>query len=64
MTFSYGVMLKIDLVVLQQRIEHAVAGTDHQMLVRLWQELDYRTDVCRVTNGEHMEHLLGTCAAR
>ena len=49
--------MPLDLAELQQRIYH-------QMLVRLWQELDYRTDVCRVTNGEHMEHLLGTCAAR
>jgi hypothetical protein len=23
----------------------------------VWQELDYRTDVCRVTRGGHMEHL-------
>ena len=28
---------------------------DHEMLVRVWQELDYRIDVCQVTNGGHME---------
>ena len=27
------------------------------MLGRVWQELDYRLDVCRVTNGAHIEHL-------
>ena len=24
---------------------------------RVWQELDYRIDICRVTKGEHIEHL-------
>jgi hypothetical protein len=27
------------------------------MLIRVWQELDYHLDVCRVTNGAHIEHL-------
>ena len=27
------------------------------MMTRVWQELDYRIDVCRVTRGEHIEHL-------
>jgi hypothetical protein len=30
---------------------------DAPMLTRLWQELEYRIDVCRVTRGAHMEHL-------
>jgi hypothetical protein len=25
---------------------------------RLWQELDYRIDNCRITKGGHIEHLL------
>ena len=29
--------MPLDLSELQQRIEHAVAGIDHQMLVRVWQ---------------------------
>ena len=49
--------MPLDLAKLRQRIEHAVAGIDHQMLVCVWQELDYRINVCRVTNGGHMEHL-------
>jgi hypothetical protein len=35
----------------------AVAAIDRQMLQRVWQELDYRTDICRVTKGGHIEHL-------
>jgi hypothetical protein len=27
------------------------------LLIRVWQELDYRLDVCRVTKGAHLEHL-------
>ena len=41
--------MPLDLAELRQRNEHAVAGIDHQMLVRVWQELDYRIDVCRFT---------------
>jgi len=27
------------------------------MLTRVWQELEYCIDVCRVTQGAHIEHL-------
>jgi len=27
------------------------------MLMRVWQELKYSVDVCRVTHGAHIEHL-------
>jgi hypothetical protein len=27
------------------------------MLTRVWQELEYRIDVCRVTRGAHIENL-------
>jgi hypothetical protein len=30
---------------------------DAHMLTRVWQELEYRIDVCRVTRGAHIEHL-------
>ena len=26
-------------------------------LTRVWQQLEYRIDVCRVTHGAHIEHL-------
>jgi hypothetical protein len=35
----------------------AVAAIDRQMLQSVWQELDYRIGICRVTKGGHMEHL-------
>jgi hypothetical protein len=35
----------------------AVDAIDRQMLQGVWQELDYRIDICRVTKGEHIEHL-------
>jgi hypothetical protein len=46
-----------DLPQLRQRIVEAVAAIDHQMLQHVWQELDYRIDICRVTKGGHIEHL-------
>jgi len=27
------------------------------MLTRVWQQLEYRIDECRVTRGAHIEHL-------
>ena len=27
------------------------------MLQTVWNELDYHVDVCRITNGAHIEHL-------
>jgi hypothetical protein len=46
-----------DLPQLRQRIVEAVAAIDSQMLQRVWQELDYRIDICRFTKGGHIEHL-------
>jgi hypothetical protein len=42
---------------LQARMIAAVKNIDAPMLTRLWQELEYRIDVCRVTRGAHIEHL-------
>jgi hypothetical protein len=46
-----------DLPQLRQRIVEAVATIDHQMLQHVWQELDYRIDICHVTKGGHIEQL-------
>ena len=46
-----------DVDELKARITQAVATINNAMLGRVWQELDYRLDVCRVTNGAHIEHL-------
>jgi hypothetical protein len=42
---------------LKNRIEAAVATITHDLLIRVWQKLDYRLDVYRVTKGAHIEHL-------
>jgi hypothetical protein len=42
---------------LKNRIEAAVATITPDLLIRVWQELDYRLDVCYVTKGAHIEHL-------
>jgi hypothetical protein len=47
-----------DLADLKARIITAVQTIDAAMLTRVWQELEYRTDVYRVTRGAHMENLL------
>jgi len=47
----------VDLANLKARIIAAVKNIDELMLMRVWQELEYRIDVCRVTCGAHIEHL-------
>jgi len=46
-----------DLADLKARIIAAVKNIDAPMLTNVWQELEYRIDVCRVTRGAHIEHL-------
>ena len=38
-------------------ITAAVTLVDGDMLTRVWNEVDYRIDVCRITKGGHIEHL-------
>jgi hypothetical protein len=38
-------------------ITAAVALVDRDMLTRVWDEMDYRIDVCRITKGGYIEHL-------
>jgi hypothetical protein len=45
------------LVKLRERIDAAVMTIDRMMLQNVWNELDYRLDVCRMTQGAHIEHL-------
>jgi hypothetical protein len=40
------------------QLEMFDACTCVNMLTRVWQELEYRIDVCRVTRCSHIEHLL------
>jgi hypothetical protein len=38
-------------------ITATVALVDRDMLTRVWDEMDYRIDVCRITEGGHIENL-------
>ena len=42
---------------LKVRIRTAIETITTDMLQTVWNELDYRVDVCRITNGAHIEHL-------
>ena len=40
---------------LRDRITHALQTITADMLQRVWDEFDYRVDVCRVTQGAYIE---------
>jgi hypothetical protein len=40
---------------LKTRIRNAISAIPADMLQRTWQELEYRLDVIRATNGAHIE---------
>jgi len=42
---------------LNVRIRTTIETTTADMLQTVWNELDYRVDVCRITKGSHIEHL-------
>ena len=42
---------------LKQRITIALETVNQDKLHHVWKELDYRTDVYRVTGSAHIEHL-------
>ena len=42
---------------LRDRIKHALQTITADILHRVWDEFDYRVDVCRVTQGSHVEGL-------
>ena len=39
------------------RIRTSIETVTVDMLQTVWNELDYRVDICRITNGAHIEHL-------
>ena len=49
--------LPANLKDLRNRITAAVVLVGRDMLTRVWNEMDYRIDVCRITKGGHIEHL-------
>ena len=42
---------------MKQRVTAALKTVTEDMLQRVWHELEYRLNVCRVTDGAHIEHL-------
>ena len=42
---------------LKARIRTAIETITADMLQTVWNEMYYRVDVCRITNGAHIEHL-------
>jgi hypothetical protein len=48
--------LSRDLADLKAWIIAAEKNIDASILKRVWQQIEYRTDVCRVTRGAHIEH--------
>ena len=44
-----------DLVHLRERITAALTTVTPEMIQRTWSEIDYRFDICRATNGAHIE---------
>jgi hypothetical protein len=51
------ISLSSDIYDLKRRITEAVAAVTFDKLRRVWEELDYRFDTCRVTCGAHIECL-------
>jgi hypothetical protein len=49
--------MPVDLQELHDRIVNTVALVDVTFLDKLWDKLEYRLDVCRITKGSHIEHL-------
>ena len=40
---------------LKERIRDDIYSVTPDILARVWDELEYRLDVCRATNGSHIE---------
>jgi hypothetical protein len=39
------------------RTEVTIMTVDRDMLTRVWNDMDYRIDVCRINKGGHIEHI-------
>jgi hypothetical protein len=42
---------------IRDRIVNTIALVDANFLDKLWDKLEYRLDVCRITRDSHIEHL-------
>jgi hypothetical protein len=56
--------MSVDLQELHDRIFNTIALVDVTFLDKLWDKLEYRLDVCRITRGSHIEHLQKTSSVK
>jgi len=49
--------LPVSILELKVRIRTAIESITIDMLQTVWNELDYRVDVCRITKSAHIEQL-------
>ena len=49
-------LLPANIEEMKHRITAALETVIKDMLQRVWHELEYRLNVCRVTSGAHIEH--------
>jgi hypothetical protein len=55
--FFYDPALPASILELKVRITIATETITADTLQRVWNELDYRVDVCRIAKGAHIEHV-------
>ena len=55
--FFFNVRCAVVIPELKVRIRTAIEPITADMLQTVWNELDFRVDVCRITKGAHIEHL-------
>jgi len=55
--FFYVRPLPVIIPEMKVRIRTAIETITADMLQTVWNELDYRVDVCILTKGAHIEHL-------
>ena len=56
-SMAYVPLLPTSMHDLKTRITEALKTIDPDMLVRVWQEMEYCFVECRVTKGKYIEHL-------
>jgi hypothetical protein len=54
---AYQHLMPQTLRELRERISQTTANVNESQLLRAWEEFQYRFDVCRITNGAHIENL-------
>ena len=55
--FFYVPPLPASIPELKVRVRTAIETITADMLQTVWNELNFRVDVCRITKGAHIEHL-------